>query len=82
MFWLSVENQVFFGKTKKTTKLMNHLGGSGCFGFMLSGSPEQCLWWSCVSHLWMATQEQRDWRHSSHEASSATTSQMGSVLIN
>jgi hypothetical protein len=34
------------------------------------------------SHLWTATQEQRDWRHSSREASSATTSQMGSVLTN
>jgi hypothetical protein len=33
-----------------------------------------------VSHLWTATQEQRDWRRSSHEASSATTRHMGSVL--
>jgi hypothetical protein len=28
MFWLSVENLVF-AKTKKTTKLMKHLRGSG-----------------------------------------------------
>jgi hypothetical protein len=56
---------------------MNHLGGSGCFGLGWVVPPESCLRRSCVSHLWMATQEQRDWRCSIHEASSATTSQMG-----
>jgi hypothetical protein len=35
-----------------------------------------------VTHLWTATQEQRDWRRSSHEGSSATTRHMGSVLVN
>jgi hypothetical protein len=29
MFWLSVEKKTCFAKTKKTTKLMKHLGGSG-----------------------------------------------------
>jgi hypothetical protein len=52
---------------------------------MLSGSLGSCHRTSeptGVSHLWTATQEQRDWRHSSHEAFSATTGQMGSILIN
>jgi hypothetical protein len=84
MFWLSVENQVFW-KTKKTTKLMNHLGGCGFDWFVLSGSLGSCRQTSeppGVSHLWTATQEQRDWRCSSHEASNATTRHMGSVLTN
>jgi hypothetical protein len=58
---------------------MNHLGGIGCKWIMLSDSLGSCRRTSeppGVSHFWMATQEQRDWRHSSHEASSATTSQM------
>jgi hypothetical protein len=69
-------------KTKKTTKLMKHLGGSGKMDY---------IEWLHRSHLYAgrvyltwrtATQEQRDWRRSSHEASSATTSHMGSVLTN
>jgi hypothetical protein len=82
MFWLGVGKPSFW-KTKKTTKLMNHLGGCGFEWFMLSGSLGSCRRTSepsGVSHLWMATQEQRDWRRSSHEASSASTRHMGSVL--
>jgi hypothetical protein len=55
---------------------MNHLGGSDFDWFMLSGSMGSCRRTSeppGVSHLWKATQEQRDWRRSSREASSATT---------
>jgi hypothetical protein len=33
MFWLSVENLVLV-KLRKTTKLMNHLGGSGCLVYV------------------------------------------------
>jgi hypothetical protein len=64
---------------------MNHLGGLWIDWIMLSGSLRSCHQTSeppGVSHLWMATQEQRDWRRSSHEASSATTRHMGSVLTN
>jgi hypothetical protein len=42
---------------------MNHLGGCGFEWFMLSGSLGSCHRTSVppgVSHLWMATQEQRD----------------------
>jgi hypothetical protein len=52
---------------------------------MLSGSLGSCRRTSepaGVSHLWTATQEQRDCRRSSREASSAATSHMGSVLTN
>jgi hypothetical protein len=83
-YWLSVENLVL-QKTKKTTKLMNHLGGCGFVWVMLSGSLGSYRRTSespGVSHLWTATQEQRDWRRSSHEAFSATTRHMGSVLVN
>jgi hypothetical protein len=58
---------------------------SGKNGFVLSGSLGPCRRTSeppGVSHLWTATQEQRDWRRSSREASSATMSHMGSVLTN
>jgi hypothetical protein len=53
---------------------MNHLGGCGFVWVMLSDSLGSCHQTSeppGVSHLWTATQEQRDWRRSSHEASSA-----------
>jgi hypothetical protein len=33
MFWLSVENLVLV-KLRKTTKLMDHLGGSGCLVYV------------------------------------------------
>jgi hypothetical protein len=33
MFWLSVENHVLI-KLRKITKLMNHLGGSGCLAYV------------------------------------------------
>jgi hypothetical protein len=52
---------------------------------MLSGSLGSCHRTSepaGVSHLWTATQEQRDWRRSSREASSASTSHMGSASTN
>jgi hypothetical protein len=52
---------------------MKHLGGSGKMNLCWVVQRSH-LWRSCVSHLWMATQEQRDWRRSSREASSATTS--------
>ena len=59
---------------------MNHLGGMGrmvCVEWLhkahVYGLP-------CVSHLWLATQEQRDWRRSCREASSAATCHMGSGL--
>ena len=54
----SLRTYVLFNKT---TKLMNHLGGMGlAWWFVLSGSQGHDL--ACVSHLWMATQEQRDLR--------------------
>jgi hypothetical protein len=64
---------------------MNHLGGNGFEWFMLSGSLGSCHRTSeppGIYHLWMATQEQRDWRRLSHEALSATTRHMCSVLTN
>jgi hypothetical protein len=64
---------------------MKHLGGKWYEWFVLSGSLGSYRRTSeppGVSHLWTATQEQRDWRRSSREASSATTSHMGSVLTN
>jgi hypothetical protein len=33
MFWLSVENLILV-KLRKTIKLMNHLGGSGCMVYV------------------------------------------------
>jgi hypothetical protein len=70
--------------TKKTTKLMKHLGGCGKMDYVewFPGSCRRTFEPPGVSHLWMATQEQRDWRRSSREASTATTSHMGSVLTN
>ena len=72
--------QVYFVFKRKQPMLMNHLGGMGLAWFMLSGYSGPCLWLPGVSHLWTATQEQRDWRRSSWEASSAATCHMGSVL--
>jgi hypothetical protein len=41
MFWLSVENHILV-KLRKTTKLMKHLGGSGCLVYV------EWLHWSHV----------------------------------
>jgi hypothetical protein len=54
---LSMINHVLV-KTKKTTKLMHHLGGSGCLVYVewlhRSHVYGGCV---CISHLWTATQE-------------------------
>jgi hypothetical protein len=63
MFWLSVENLVS-QKLRKTTKLIHHLGGNGWKGICWVVTPGPSTWRSRVSHLWTATQEQRDLRRS------------------
>ena len=72
--------KVYFVYKRKQPMLMNHLGGMGLAWFMLSGYSGPCLWLPVVSHLWTATQEQRDWRRSSWEASSAATWHYGLCL--
>ena len=46
----------------KTTKLMNHLGGMERMGYVEWLHKARGTGEPCVSHLWMATQEQRDLR--------------------